>query len=201
MIRMEARCSDPAYTAEIKNHSDWGAYCRRLPKKGLKPFIVDAGTGEVLLEAGSCNPSAVAKFFREMGEDVTVLADASGKGSPVETPYGETMFPLEVYLPSEIFALYNHALGAGYTDQPDIVSFLVEYAELGFMQKHGVVLTLAPVEDFLLSENSSDSQLNARIGKLEKNVALILQVLGQLTSSEKPNSSDGKEIAGGGDGG
>jgi len=192
MIRMEARCSDPTYTAEIKNHSDWGAYCRRLPKKGLKPFIVDAGTGEVLLEAGSCNPSAVAKFFREMGEDVTVLADASGKGSPVETPYGETMFPMEVYLPSEIFALYNHALGAGLTDQPDIVSFLVEYAELGFMQKHGLALTLAPVDEFQPAGNFIDEQIGDRLDKLERNVAMIVEALTRPGGGSKdPGGTEG----------
>jgi len=193
--RLVARCSDPAYTAEIKSQSDWGAYCKSLPQKGLKPFIVDEETGATLLPPGKGSPTAIAKFFREMGEVSAPNPEPSNR-SPVETPDGETLFPLEVYLPSEIFSLYNHALGAGYTDQADIVGFLVEYAEWGFMHKHGMVLTLAPVDEFQPTDGA-DGQIDARLEALERNMALIAGALNRQAYPEDDNRGRGRESEGG----
>lgn len=93
----------------------------------------------------------------EVHEDINAPIDmpAAIKGKPkarmgqtdVEMEVGEkgeTFFPVRCWLPSTAFTLFNYAKKAGASKHADLVSFLWDYAQWGFMQFHKLTLSLTP---------------------------------------------------------
>jgi hypothetical protein len=70
--------------------------------------------------------------------------------TPVEMQQGDdgqTFFPITMWLPADLFALYYHARESGLSDHKTLVDFVVEYTYYGFKKAHeGYGLTLAQVE-------------------------------------------------------
>ncbi|MBT9161021.1 MAG: hypothetical protein DDT26_02319 [Dehalococcoidia bacterium] len=59
---------------------------------------------------------------------------------------GEALIRLVVHIPSSIITLFYYARANNLIEHEDIVSFMVEYTEYGFMRAHGLALTLAPIK-------------------------------------------------------
>lgn len=148
----------------------------QMHAKGHNITLVNKETGELLADG--------LKDARKKG-----YFGPAGKESAVEmlqvtemqmTAEGETHFPVRVWLPSSIFALFRYAKAAGYSKHESINQFLCEYAQRGFMEAHGVVLSLVTVEP--ISKDDKDSK--KRLETLEKMMGAINTKLDGLAYHE-----------------
>ena len=87
---------------------------------------------------------------------------------------GEALFRLVGYFPSTIFTLYHYARANGLSHHEDIVNFIVEYTEYGFMRAHGLALTLAPIK------LAGDGGSQADIEELKDSLASLKKEMGKL---------------------
>ena len=90
---------------------------------------------------------------------------------------GEALFRLVGYFPSTIFTLYHYARANGLSHHEDIVNFIVEYAEYGFMKAHNLALTLSPLK--------SDGDNQKEIDELKETLANLKSDVEKLTSRRR----------------
>ena len=104
----------------------------------------------------------------------------SKKGETSEAEFletGEALFKLVGYFPSTIFTLYHYARANGLSHHEDIVNFIVEYAEYGFMKAHNLALTLSPLK--------SDGDNQKEIDELKETLTNLKSDVERLTSRRR----------------
>lgn len=114
-----------------------------------------------------------------------------GSKGPVEdtaglefTEQGDALVPMKVSLPSSILTLYFYAKLNKLTEHENVISFLCEYAQVGFIKAHNLGLTLAPIEQ---AAKAGDGDLKGSIDGLKETLADFMKKMGTgVPAAEAP---------------
>lgn len=105
----------------------------------------------------------------------------STAGIQIKVSDYDTFFPVMVWLPSTIFALYHYAKRAKLSNHPTIVEFLCEYCEYGFKKAHeGYGLTLAPVE----AKPNDSQEIDTLKAQLEEQNKILKELMNLIAQKE-----------------
>lgn len=98
--------------------------------------------------------------------------ESSPEATFLET--GEALIRFVVHIPSSIVTLFYYAKANNLIQHEDIISFMTEYTEYGFMRAHGLALTLAPIK--LAGDGSSQTDIE----ELKDTLASLKKEMGKL---------------------
>ena len=117
---------------------------------------------------------------RGLGKGTARLGEPGGPEVEIEVAAdGETLFPIRVWMPSTAFTLFNYAKVNGISAHGDVMSFLWDYAQVGFMRQHGLGLSLVELP-------TDGDKTGQRFEALEKDMGDIKSALSKLSPAKAP---------------
>jgi hypothetical protein len=124
--------------------------------------FVDRTTGDVLAVS---LPEAQEKGLVPKKSDEKAAAGVEGFEF---TDDGDFLIPMMVSIPSSALAHFYKAKKGKLTDQSNIIEFLWEWAQIGFVKETGYGLTLAPME---VSGSTGEEELKKLVENLPESIA------------------------------
>lgn len=116
--------------------SMYSGLIRKEEHQGHKIRFVDKTTGDVVAKTAQ---EAVRMGLIERKVE-------TGEEGLDFTHEGDALIPLKISLPASALTLFFYAKRNGISDHANVIDFLWEYAQKGFMEAHNLGLTLAPVK-------------------------------------------------------
>ncbi len=140
-MEVEWRClnCDETRPATVKDFKKF-----QMHAKGHKIVLVNKETGEVLAE--SLQAARAKGYFKEVVE-VEKEARTEEVTEMLVGEDHETYFPVRAWLPASMFTLFRYARAEKLCDHKDVISFICEYAQVGFMKVHNLSLSLAQIKE------------------------------------------------------
>ena len=142
-----------------------------IEEKETKYTCFECGTELVPVKGAKGGPKyrcPECKRFRPIEKKEESLPEATF----LET--GEALIRFVVHIPSSIVTLFYYAKANNLIQHEDIISFMTEYTEYGFMRAHGLALTLAPIK------LAGDGGSQADIEELKDSLASLKKEMGKL---------------------
>lgn len=161
--------------------SNYAAMIRQDKHRDHKIRFLDKTTGEVVAKSGQ---EALRKGLIQPKTD-------TGEEGLEFTLDGDALIPMKISLPASALTLYYYAKRNNISDHANIIDFLWEYAQKGFMEAHNLGLTLAPVK---VAPQSGDGALKKAVEELTAKFDEVLGK-GKVEDPDTKRSHHKKEAA------